>query len=280
MTAVSWSNASTLVLDDCPLLFLDVGSNIGMHTRFLYEPALYGDDHPYAKVFDDHFGRARDGSRSCSLGFEPNPQHRPRHQALALAYARRGWRYKCFFAAVSGQRSAPLTFYDHDKGKHQGWSFSIKKPELDGPLQYFLKYFEMLVGSKKLRGESARKFVVPSLNLAKFVLDFVSPKHERVLMKLDVEGSEYSVVPDMLKSRAFKHFTLVTAEFHPHYCPMEAGGTMWSADRCRAFEVRAVQEIATQSRATMVFIDDESFLHDGKPLPERYASQTHALREY
>lgn len=247
IAAVSWSNSVSFSLQDCQLLFLDVGSNIGMHTRFLYEPNLYGDDHSYAKVFDEHFGRTRDGSRLCSIGFEPNPQHRLRHQALAGAYSRRGWRYKCFFAAVGVQGSASLTFYDQDNGANQAWGFSTKN----------------LYG-----GDSARKVVVPSLDLAKFVLNLVSHKNKKVVMKMDIEGSEYNVLPEMIRREAFEHLTLITAEFHHRFCPMTVGDEIWSAEQCIALEERAVREIASKSRATMVFIDDESFRDDGKPLPE------------
>ena len=63
------------VLDGCYHVYLDVGSNIGVQVRKLFEPHLY----PKAKVqtiFDHFFGPIELRSESvCAIGFEPNPNH-------------------------------------------------------------------------------------------------------------------------------------------------------------------------------------------------------------
>ena len=63
-------------MDGCYHVYLDVGSNIGIQVRKLFEPHLY----PKAKVhkiFDHFFGQAefREISDICVVGFEPNPNH-------------------------------------------------------------------------------------------------------------------------------------------------------------------------------------------------------------
>ena len=64
----------------CEHVYLDVGTNIGVQIRKLYEPTKY----PHAGVepiFAQHFGPApRCGV--CTIGFEPNPVHRHRLQRL------------------------------------------------------------------------------------------------------------------------------------------------------------------------------------------------------
>ena len=81
-------------------IFVDAGANIGVHTRFLFEPAKYPRSH-FTKVFLHAFGAVSNETAqlTCSLGLEPNPKHITRHKALQHAYKRMGWR---------GTASSPL----------------------------------------------------------------------------------------------------------------------------------------------------------------------------
>jgi hypothetical protein len=70
---------------NCKNIFFDVGANIGMHTRFLFEPERYPIPanpptyqyaHDYAAIFDKHFSPRKTNETKkdyCSIGFEPNP---------------------------------------------------------------------------------------------------------------------------------------------------------------------------------------------------------------
>ena len=63
--------------DGCVNVFVDAGANIGVHTRFLFEPAKYPDS-SFTKVFNRSFGSIASNGMApltCSLGFEPNPKH-------------------------------------------------------------------------------------------------------------------------------------------------------------------------------------------------------------
>ena len=60
-------------------MYLDVGTNIGIQIRKLYQPKLYKDAqiHP---VFEKYFHRKIDNLDAslpyiCAVGFEPNPHH-------------------------------------------------------------------------------------------------------------------------------------------------------------------------------------------------------------
>ena len=63
------------ILDGCFHVYIDVGSNIGIQVRKLYESHLY----PKAKVkqiFEHFFGSPdRRNETVCAIGFEPNPNH-------------------------------------------------------------------------------------------------------------------------------------------------------------------------------------------------------------
>eukprot|EP00529_Nitzschia_sp_RCC80_P024038 CAMPEP_0113471506 /NCGR_PEP_ID=MMETSP0014_2-20120614/17011_1 /TAXON_ID=2857 /ORGANISM="Nitzschia sp." /LENGTH=454 /DNA_ID=CAMNT_0000364139 /DNA_START=168 /DNA_END=1532 /DNA_ORIENTATION=+ /assembly_acc=CAM_ASM_000159 len=129
--------------DGCYHVFLDVGSNIGNHVRFLYEPQLYPNAKVAKRFFDDAFffgggvggsssssssassssssssNRNRNTNRNtnrnnnrniCVFSFEPNPDHNERHRQLQQAYQRKGWRYHPINAGV-GHQYGNITFY-------------------------------------------------------------------------------------------------------------------------------------------------------------------------
>ena len=103
----------------CRNIFIDLGANVGIHSRFLFEPHRYPrerhpktgrDLHPYADIFDREFGRSRNLSATCAVAFEPNPGHSARHRELHAAYLNAGWRHLHVAAGVS-DRNGSLTFY-------------------------------------------------------------------------------------------------------------------------------------------------------------------------
>jgi len=96
--------------DGCYHVFLDVGANIGVHGRFLFEPKKYPDATVASAIFNEQFGEQRDNRDYCVFAVEPNPSHKPRLEQIAAAYQKMGWRYHVVSAgadAVDGN----LTFY-------------------------------------------------------------------------------------------------------------------------------------------------------------------------
>ena len=91
--------------DGCHHVYLDIGSNIGVQVRKLFEPEKY----PRAAVlrkFDQVFGppaaRLANGAQGlCAFGFEANPSHWPRLKEIEKAYSLRGWRVH-FFPSAAG----------------------------------------------------------------------------------------------------------------------------------------------------------------------------------
>ena len=78
--ATTRDTAAVKLADGCRHVFLDVGSNIGMHVRFLFEPHLYPKAHVARAFFQEKFGpeASRDNRDYCVFSFEPNPGARPR----------------------------------------------------------------------------------------------------------------------------------------------------------------------------------------------------------
>ena len=75
--------ASNNILDGCYHVYIDVGSNIGVQVRKLFEPYKYPRS-PVHKIFNANFGNPKERSKLSSnernivyaVGFEPIPNKR------------------------------------------------------------------------------------------------------------------------------------------------------------------------------------------------------------
>jgi len=68
--------------DGCARVYVDVGSNIGVQIRKLFEPRLYPRA-PIIPLFDKYFGMKRSADDwLCAFGFEPSPVLEPRLSLL------------------------------------------------------------------------------------------------------------------------------------------------------------------------------------------------------
>ena len=70
------------LLDGCYHVYIDVGTNVGIQIRKLFEPEKYPDANVH-KVFDTKFGSIKErlqptidgGNMVCAIGFEPGNSH-------------------------------------------------------------------------------------------------------------------------------------------------------------------------------------------------------------
>lgn len=83
--------------DGCRHVYIDLGTNVGVQIRKLYEPERFPGA-PALAVFDEFFG-AGDRSDVCAFGFEPNPRHGVALDAVVTRYSEPG-------RAVSVERAA------------------------------------------------------------------------------------------------------------------------------------------------------------------------------
>jgi len=219
-----------------------------VHTRFLYEPDLYLPRHPYDDIFDGIFGRDRlqnDRQDLCSIGFEPNPLHR---------LVTRTWPMRSLLLWCERLRVTPgdkLTFYRQDKGEDNDWGFSLKN----------------LYG-----GKNAEKHDVPIISLATFVNEHVGrARPERVLMKMEVEGAEYSMMSEMLEMRSFDYIDKMTYEFHARFCPLPVqladGVHEFSEPDCQKYGSKFPGLLSAEFNTTLSEIDDEQHRQDGRAWP-------------
>lgn len=261
--------------DGCYHVFLDLGANVGVHGRFLFEPEKYPDATVAHGVFDGQFGPPgqRDNRDFCVFAFEPNPAHKERHKELEASYAKMGWKYFPQPYAVS-DLEGELTFYHQDNGKDNEWGFAA-----------------MPSGFK---GRENTKEVIPTIRIARWLRENIegrkipiphsTVKPPTVVMKFDVEGVEYSMMPDLMFSGVLcdtvdyafgeNHFaSKYLVEFPPN--PETGKGGMnpnihvgEEADRYWKDLLYAFGSLRNDDcKTTVVRLDDETYHMDGMPLP-------------
>merc|ERR1719300_1932027 len=185
-------------LDGCLHVYLDMGTNIGIQIRKVFEPSKF----PGAlalPIFEKYFGppSSRDFKSVCAVGFEPNPDHTQHLVNLEDAYHKCGW--KVLIHKETGVASRN----------------SISKySRIDG--------LPFAIGGRLVEeGESLADAVeVKSIWLAEFINEVVAkrkrPNGENgtVVMKVDVEGRESDIFPDIILSGALAHIDNIYVEWH------------------------------------------------------------------
>ena len=264
-TCLGWERTpdGAALADGCWHVYLDVGSNIGVQVRKLFEPERYGGA-LVLPVFERFFGSAeqRRGS-TCAIGIEPNPRHIPRLRGVEQRYKSLGWRTHFLTRTAASVAAGKAKFYFNDNfidsAKHSGWAASLTNAHRDHG-----------------RDTSA---VVAKLDLAKFLGQILArrlpPRPEgapnaSTVMKVDIEGAEYDVMSALLARGVLCDLDLLFAEFHPSLARISAGLEFqrpWARDKFPDF-LRMVTQHAS-CRVEVSSVDDESFLEDGMPLPSR-----------
>jgi len=268
--------------DGCHHIFIDAGANIGVHSRFLFEPDKYSDAQKALQIYDQHFGTHRDIRDFCTFAFEPNPAHTKRHEELAAAYQAVGMRYHPILAGVSDV-DGTMSFY------HQGFD---KNKQENG------------FRSIKAKDKEQEEEVVPVIRLASWlrdeILDRTLPdqvygsygddKAPKVVMKMDIEGMELIVLPDLISSGILcQTVDYVFMELHWWPLTLEAPTTSTATvttssglrgglhlpegKMSRDFAKHLIQAFhaprSGECKTTKIDLqDDESYLHDGIPFPE------------
>ena len=267
--------------DGCYHVFLDVGANVGVHGRFLLEPLKY----PKTKKSGDLFKKEyalQDNRNVCVFEFEANSRHWPRLDEISETYAKMGWRYHVIHAAVSDQDGSATFFHQggRKEATHNEWGFSgAKDKEIDGGFEVTVPTIRL---AEWINFHIHERFVPEVIG----TLDKPKPV---VGMKMDIEGYEMVVLPDLIHSRAICGFDFAFGEFHPRFAPIRQfrknffNGTNDSSNttvKDHRVSLETKEEIKQYQDALIqvmhasrncdvrwMDIDDESYLKDGQPLP-------------
>ena len=273
-TLTSLETPPTKLGDGCYHIFLDVGANIGVHGRFLYEPDQYPDATVARALFDAQFGTQRDNRDFCVFAFEPNPSQHEKIRAKEAAYAAMGWRYHLIPHGVSDENSV-IEFYRQGDEKRSEWGFNALQT--------------------KAKDKNAAKVEVLVIRLASWLQEHVYNRRHpetiygsyqnirdknghagapKVVMKMDIEGMEFRVLPDLLYSGVYcRDLDYVFGEVHknPKWYPMAlpAGVTIANRDEGIAYIQAFTNALKVNPSCQVPFVekDDEAYLLDGIPLP-------------
>jgi len=263
------SSQNMQLLDGCYHVYLDVGSNVGIQIRKLYEPSKYegAKIHP---VFDKYFHRRIQSLNSslpyiCAVGFEPNPNHENKLKALNDAYNKCQWKVEIFSkTAVSDQKGATTFFSDHD-AKNLEWGGTIIDPSLK-------KYGQVKTSKSEEKSDAKKQNDILLIRLADFINNVVGRRKlpgnvdekilgkPSVIMKLDIEGSEVEVVEDLIMQGSLQYIDVMMVEFHTWMAKAE--------DRKKASTI--LQDVITKISLLseyMAFHEGTEKIHHLKVLP-------------
>ena len=192
--------------DGCYHVFIDAGSNRGVHGRFLFEPEKYPLSF-FAGRLKDLFGLNRTLQNICVFAFEPNPKHMGSQSITESSYRRMGWRYHYLPFGLSDE-DGNLTFYRNpvlNCGGHcEEWGFSIVAASASNESEAVVVNV-LNLSSWVQRNILKRK--IPFRNS----FNSLSPS---LVMKMDIEGSEYKVLTSLLESGVSHDFDHILGEFH------------------------------------------------------------------
>ena len=198
------------VLDGCFHVYIDLGSNIGVQIRKLFEPELYPDAemHP---IFNSNFGAIGERKDTknplsiCAVGFEPNPSHTKYLKEIETSYNKCGWRVMFFTETAVSNREGNATFYTDADLKHLEWGSGILSPEVNRIAN------KPTSTVKKIRLSKFLQNVVGKRKIPKIGYKSRRPK---VVMKMDVEGSEVDIIPDLLFNGGLQFVNTLMIEWH------------------------------------------------------------------
>lgn len=246
----------------CKFLYVDIGSNIGVQIRKLFEPASY----PEAKVlpvFNEHFGtanaRGKPSAESgiCAIGLEANPQFEERLRTVEKHHRENGWNTKFFVPRiVSNDDNSNMTFYVDGRASKNHWGSSTNKAQAQA--------------SSSKEGE-IKAVSVSSIDISNFFKSTIlREEKKKVIAKMDIEGSEYIVLPKMLEAGLLcaGKIDAMFLEWHK-LIPQgyDQGLTTRKALSANLKkQIAAAEHCAGAAPMQVLDIDDESYLTDGVPL--------------
>lgn len=162
----------------CRHVYVDLGTNVGIQIRKLYEPHLYPKAAAVA-IFDKYFGPVEQRRTDvCTFGFEPNPRHTSRLQALERAYRQRHWDVTIFTGTAVGTKDGVVYFQsDHDEANNE-WGSRVVETQ-----------------------QTPDDIPLPLVGLTDFFAGKVRWNDEEehvIVVKVDVEGMDYGVLAALL----------------------------------------------------------------------------------
>ena len=244
--------------DGCWAVYLDIGSNIGVQVRKLFE----GEKYPIARVlpfFLKHFGNhsmRRQPGRVCAIGIEANPMHFDRLKRVEKCHQSKGWR---------SHFVVPRAVLNDD---NQTIDFVIDKAPINN-------YWGSSMFTHK-KSNTSNVIKVPTIHMGRFIKEEVAGRSlpegydtpGPVYAKFDIEGAEYQTFGGLITTGAVCDITEASIEFHEDFLP--------KAKLAGALAIKKIVHDLSQVPQGMLgcktmdidAMDDEKYVRDGMPAPD------------
>ena len=219
----------------CRHVYLDLGSNIGVQVRKLFEPQKYLDtpDQDYRhvrrgaagmkvhlvrtlKVWDEHFGPAP-RCKVCAIGLEPNPSHRARLQEVQRRLRAAGAGVLFFEAAASGWAGEADLF--GDCADLPGGAGATSKAAKDCSKGATLVKPKSQAQSRSRRSNNVSRVRLINLpHMLQYVVNRLhragEGAHPQIVAKVDLEGAEYALFTALVSQAKLCQAASYLVEWH------------------------------------------------------------------
>eukprot|EP01084_Bolivina_argentea_P261705 442381_1 len=227
---------------NCSTIYIDLGSNIGVQSRKLFEPNLYLGNRRIQQ-YDNILGNIETRRKDCCVfSFEANPAHKQRLKEIETCYGEKGWKIHFDIKAVWVTDNELITIHTNANDTHEDWAASI---------------FDKVNGFT----EPESIYRVKTVDIANWTLNLINiHKPNKILMKMDIEGAEYQVLPQMFQKGILCSIYIDTIYIEIHKVPTLKKISIKSL-------LKKIRQQKECQPTNIVEKDDETYLHDGFPLP-------------
>ncbi|CAF2068869.1 unnamed protein product [Rotaria magnacalcarata] len=219
------------LLDGCRDVYIDIGTNIGIQIRKLYEPNLYPNA-PVLPLFKTVFGHNL--TEVCSIGFEANPLHDNYLKEFENYCLKKHWRVKIFKSTAVSIIEKNISFYTEPGNEvNNQWGASL------------------------LAGNGRKPIIVPSIDIVSWIKRTVLNRKippgfgpPRILMKTDIEGHDPTVIAHLVLSGIYCSIDLIYGEhFNDEFQKT----------------ISVLQQYSNSCKTKLVYLDDESYFNQRFP---------------
>jgi len=271
-------------LDGCHHVYLDVGSNIGVQIRKLFEPERYPDA-PIHSYFNQNFGTVdeRKSSHSghasflCAIGFEPNPRHAEYLKQIEKSYNDCGWKVKFMTNSGVSDHNGIGTFYSNIKletllknSKNNEAAGGILPPKIIKDAKNHSTDDEGL-NFKNISVVRLSDFLINIVGKRKIPEPLYNNSPPRVVMKMDIEGSEVDVIPDLIYSGGLQYINILMIEWHERMQKLQERKTstkiLQTIMDLLSKHSENIRNLSSKYDFNLVELDDETYFESRFVLP-------------
>ena len=272
--AEEWSHIESMfAASRCTHAYLDVGTNIGVQIRKLYEPHKYRGA-SVLPIFADHFGPHR--CRVCAIGIEPNPRHNDRLVRLQTVLRRAGAPVIVLRGVAATTQTGVLQLARARDVKDRYQDVGASAAPSQGNFQVEPN---VSVGSRS-------QVLVRTLDLSELIARvsrLVKKRDGKLLMKMDVEGSEFTLIPALALSGTLCAIDTMFIEWHHRYyqgrdvervveglrLTNQTDGKGALSKFLNLMPTALGKALETCRGTKVITLDDESYMNDLQPWPSR-----------